>query len=35
MGDKQAITWETDLETALKRSASEDKPVLLDFFSPG
>ncbi len=28
------INWETDLEEALKRSASENKPVLLDFFSP-
>lgn len=28
------ITWETELEEALKRSASENKPVLLDFFSP-
>ena len=35
MADKQAITLEIDLETALKRPASEDRPVLLDFFSPG
>ena len=28
------ITWESDLEEALKRSKSEGKFVLLDFFSP-
>ncbi len=35
MGDEKAITWETDLKAAQKRSASESKPILLDFFSPG
>ncbi len=34
MGDNDTITWETDLKEALKRSVNEDKPVLLDFFSP-
>lgn len=34
MGENDTIAWETDLEEAQKRSASEDKPILLDFFSP-
>ncbi len=32
MADK--ITWELDLDTALKKARSEQKPVLLDFFNP-
>lgn len=31
---KTAISWETDLNQALKRSKTEQKPVLLDFFNP-
>ncbi len=30
-----AITWETEIKTALARSQSEKKPVLMDFFNPG
>ena len=29
------IHWESDLETGLRRSREEDKPILLEFFSPG
>jgi hypothetical protein len=29
-----AISWETDLNQALKRAKAEQKPVLLDFFNP-
>lgn len=35
MEEKKTIAWESDLKEALKKAASEDKPVLLDFFSPG
>jgi hypothetical protein len=30
---KMTMKWETDFKQALKRSAAEDKPVLLDFFN--
>ena len=33
MGDK--IKWETDMDAALAKAGSENKPVLLDFFNPG
>lgn len=29
------IKWESEMQVALKRSKSENKPVLLDFFNPG
>lgn len=29
------ITWESQMDTALSRTRSEKKPVLLDFFNPG
>ena len=29
------IQWETDMDKALSRAKSENKPVLLDFFNPG
>ncbi len=35
MAKENAVTWEDDLEKALKRSKNEGKFVLLDFFSPG
>ena len=28
------IVWETEMDAALKRARSENKPVLLDFFNP-
>ena len=31
---KKTMNWETDFNQALKRSAEEHKPVLLDFFNP-
>ncbi len=30
----EAIAWKTDLSEALAASASENKPILFDFFSP-
>lgn len=30
-----AIHWETEMDQALSRAKSENKPVLLDFFNPG
>jgi len=30
-----AIEWESDYEKALRRSGTEGKPVLLDFYNPG
>ncbi len=33
MGDK--IKWEASMDSALARSRSEKKHVLLDFFNPG
>jgi uncharacterized protein YyaL (SSP411 family) len=32
---KNAIQWETDMNTALDMAKKEAKPVLLDFFNPG
>ena len=32
MGDN--IKWETELESALSKAKSDDKPVFLDFFNP-
>lgn len=29
------ITWESQMDIALARAQSEQKPVLLDFFNPG
>jgi len=29
------FTWERDLKKAIELSADEQKPILLDFFSPG
>jgi len=29
------IQWESDMEKALARASSEDRPVLLDFYNPG
>jgi len=29
------IKWESEMQAALKRAKSENKPVLLDFFNPG
>jgi uncharacterized protein YyaL (SSP411 family) len=29
------IKWESEMQNALKRAKSENKPVLLDFFNPG
>jgi len=29
------IKWETDIDSAVARAKSEDKPILLDFFNPG
>ena len=29
------IKWESEMQVALKRAKSENKPVLLDFFNPG
>jgi hypothetical protein len=34
MTKESAIAWETEFEEALKRSKSEGKFILLDFFSP-
>ncbi len=28
------IAWETNMDDALARAGSENKPVLLDFFNP-
>jgi hypothetical protein len=30
-----SIKWETELNAALARAKSEQKPVLMDFFNPG
>jgi len=30
-----SIKWETELDAALARAKSENKPVLMDFFNPG
>jgi uncharacterized protein YyaL (SSP411 family) len=30
-----AIRWENDLDEALRKAKSENKPVLMDFFNPG
>jgi hypothetical protein len=32
---ENTIKWETDMDTAVERARSENKPVLLDFFNPG
>ena len=29
------FTWERDINSAIARSKAEQKPILLDFFSPG
>ncbi len=29
------VEWESDFDTALKKSKAEGKPVLLDFYNPG
>ena len=29
------IQWEVDMDKALARASSEDRPVLLDFYNPG
>ena len=29
------FTWEKDMKNAIARSKAEQKPILLDFFSPG
>jgi hypothetical protein len=31
----KSFTWERDMKNAIERSAAEQKPILLDFFSPG
>jgi uncharacterized protein YyaL (SSP411 family) len=31
----KTIAWETEMERALTRAKSEDKPIFLDFFNPG
>ena len=31
----KTIQWIASLETALGRAATENKPILLDFFNPG
>ncbi len=33
MEDK--IQWETELDAALRKAKSANKPVILDFFNPG
>jgi hypothetical protein len=32
---EKEIKWEADLDQALARASSENKPVLLDFYNPG
>jgi hypothetical protein len=29
------IKWEADMDVALARASSENRPVLLDFYNPG
>lgn len=29
------VKWETELNAALARAKTENKPVLMDFFNPG
>jgi hypothetical protein len=29
------VNWVNDMQTAVTRGAAEQKPILLDFFSPG
>ncbi len=29
------IKWEADIDVALSRAGSENRPVLLDFYNPG
>jgi hypothetical protein len=29
------IKWEADMDVALVRASSENRPVLLDFYNPG
>jgi uncharacterized protein YyaL (SSP411 family) len=29
------IKWESDMDEALARASSENRPVLLDFYNPG
>jgi hypothetical protein len=31
----KSFTWERDMKNAIARSKAEQKPILLDFFSPG
>ncbi len=32
---EKSFTWERDMKNAIARSKAEQKPILLDFFSPG
>ena len=32
---EKSFTWERDMKNAIARSKAEEKPILLDFFSPG
>jgi hypothetical protein len=32
--EASGIKWLTDMETALQRAKSENKPILLEFFNP-
>lgn len=31
----KSFAWEKDMKTGIERSVAEQKPILLDFFSPG
>jgi hypothetical protein len=31
----KSFVWERDMKKAIERSTAEQKPILLDFFSPG